>query len=483
MAGLKEKQSESKKIAIGSLLNLADEPSKKVLCSYSVTATYKTNLENMKAHNAPVLEACAQLLGFKVREAEKKLYKNQEILCDRMMLRIESLFDTNCDACSTVYRNELKDKPLLKCRLCMQGSHNCEKMNEKAAAFKELIEKGIFPPEGLWLCYECDRKNDLSLQPPLKLSKTRSSQSSSEGILDPIKEHDEEGEEHITSEEDRESPRRNRDDNLNDEQTKTESVVCREYVMRRCPHGLTGKRLINGKDCPHLHPKRCRYYSDFGDDKQRGCKKGENCNFFHPKLCRNSVATRTCFHKDCGFHHLKGTARKTVGATNAGIDRFQPLQQQQYQQQQQRGVRRPDFSQARGQWPPLSSTEPDKMGSLNSVNTAYPPTVDNWRPTRTRKDSYSEREREGAFLEKLLENLKNGIISEMDSKLTKLRDEIPTLIQETQSRSRQLSSQSQLQAPPPQGQVRPPFPMTAPMQPFQLPHQMSLHPNYAGSCY
>jgi hypothetical protein len=123
------------------------------------------------------------------------------------------------------------------------------------------------------------------------------------------------------------------------------------------------------------------------------------------------------------------------------------------------------------------------MGSLQSIYTPYPPTVDNQHhQRRPRKDSASERD--SAFLEKLLENLKNGIIEQMDSKMTELRNQIPTIIQETQDqqRSRRASSQGlpQMMAQnvshiPSMGtQVQQPPPMALPM---------SFNPNYLGSCF
>ena len=78
---------DAKKVVLGSLLNNADATSKKVISSYNFNASYKANLDKIKAHNATALEACASYLGFKVRDGDKKLYKNQEILCDRLIFK------------------------------------------------------------------------------------------------------------------------------------------------------------------------------------------------------------------------------------------------------------------------------------------------------------------------------------------------------------------------------------------------------------
>ena len=88
---------DAKKLVIGGLINEADALTQRVLKSYNPSALYKVNLEKMKAHNAAYLESCAQFLGFTVRDNDQKLYQNQTILCDRMILKIESLFDIHCD--------------------------------------------------------------------------------------------------------------------------------------------------------------------------------------------------------------------------------------------------------------------------------------------------------------------------------------------------------------------------------------------------
>ncbi len=104
----KSEEIDSKMLVLGGLLNNADPSSKKVITSYNFKVSYKTNLEKMKAHGAPTLEACAKYLGFTVRDQEdKKLYQNQTMLCDRMILKIESLFDIHCDECNTKYKNQL----------------------------------------------------------------------------------------------------------------------------------------------------------------------------------------------------------------------------------------------------------------------------------------------------------------------------------------------------------------------------------------
>ena len=481
----KKDDKDTKMLVLGGLMNKADPASKKVISTYSFAVSYKTNLEKMKAHGATELEACAKYLGFVVRDQDdKKLYQNKAILCDRMILKIESLFDILCDECNKEYRNQLEDVPLLKCRLCLQGSHNCDEMTAKAKALNELSEKGLLPSGSRWLCHECDKKNENDLKPPNnKVKKNATSGNTSEGQLEQIPEegeqNGEDGYDEGDDENDRDSPRRNRENGKISEKSTKQGTICKDYTMRRCPHGLTGKRVHNGKVCPYKHPRRCRYFSSFGNDKKRGCKRGKDCNFFHPKLCRNSVTTRTCLNEECTFHHLKGTARKTVAQANGSKTIPQGRPPIPPQSQFRLRPKTQDFNIHRENWPSLGQ-DLEKMGSLNSINTAYPPTIDNprARPQRLRKESTSEKEL--AFLEKLLENMKDGILSQMDSKMAELREQIPALIQQ-EARSRQPSGQgppsTQMMLPPMQHPQ--PMPMGQPQTQIQLP----LMANYQGSYY
>ncbi len=111
------------KVAIGGLVNIADTHAKKVLSSYNPAQSYNTNLNNIvKRCNAQQLESCATIFGLKVRSddgKETKLYRNQELLADRIILKIESLFEAECSDCNSMYQNTVDSVPLFTCRLCL----------------------------------------------------------------------------------------------------------------------------------------------------------------------------------------------------------------------------------------------------------------------------------------------------------------------------------------------------------------------------
>ena len=88
------------------------------------------------------------------------------MLADRILLKVESLFETQCSDCNDKYQNKLGDTPLLTCILCLQGSHDCDPIRTKTVAMGETKPVGVS-----WLCFECFAKNNLALDPPQKQQK------------------------------------------------------------------------------------------------------------------------------------------------------------------------------------------------------------------------------------------------------------------------------------------------------------------------
>ena len=398
---------EHQKAVIGSLLDKADAQAKKVISAYSPLVAYKVNMQNLGRFNADHVEAAAVFLGFNVRADSKKLYKNLKILRDRVILKIESLFESTCIDCGETYSNKLSDTPPMICHLCLQGSHNCDKVQEK-------IKSSPRPSGTVWLCSGCFEKNDLTLMPKYNASAVQQE--------DIIEEEDEEDPE---EEGDRVSPRRDRH-SLHD--PGPQGVICEAYKRRECKHGLTGKRLINGKPCPNRHPPRCFRWCKHGENKRLGCDKGSECPYFHPKLCKNSVLKRFCPNRDCTFHHLKHTRRP----------KDQPPLPPRKQTPKQ--VPKQPFDPRFSSLPRGSAIPPrfrwDSVSTLNGGN--YAPTVDkNTKPdTRPRERKLStksvanDRDQTNAFLVQFLENMKEGIVLQLSEKMTEFQDAIPLMIRD-----------------------------------------------------
>ena len=419
--------SELHKVVIGDLLNKADFMAKKVVSAYNADVLYNTNLQNLKKFDATHLEATATFLGFTVRgEENKKLYKNLKVLCDRIILKIESLFETGCNDCGETYRNKLEDTPLLTCQLCNQGSHNCAKIQERFDALNEVPETlrliGM-----VWLCFGCLKKNNLAFTLPTNPSDPPSNRESDEDDPEPPAE----------TEGERVSPRRNREN-----QPEIRSEICAAYKARNCPHGLTGKKLINGIPCDKKHPPRCFRYCKHGDNKRLGCVKGRDCKYFHPKLCRDSVTKRECLNKDCNFNHLKFTRRRKEEVHKDSI-----------------------------QVTKKATGRKMRFDSVASLTTPYPPTVNQTYASVSRHAQPAAVEEPNSFLLQLLENMKEGIICQVSEKIADLQSSLPSMVQE-QLRQSVPFTQRMLPAQPLQS-------MTCP-QTAQLPHTQSFPAQYPG---
>ena len=81
--------------------------------------------------------------------------------------------------------------------------------------------------------------------------------------------------------------------------------ICSYYRKGRCRHGISGRKLVFGKECKFLHPKKCIKYCRYGNDLYQGCQG--SCGLFHPMLCFNSIQYKMCNNRECTFQHLTGT--------------------------------------------------------------------------------------------------------------------------------------------------------------------------------
>ena len=85
-------------------------------------------------------------------------------------------------------------------------------------------------------------------------------------------------------------------------------TVCNKLKFGTCPHGVTGKTLVNGKKCDFTHPKLCKKYTKNGPHGRFGCN-GSGCDLFHPMLCNDSVRNKKCHKPNCKLYHLRWTER------------------------------------------------------------------------------------------------------------------------------------------------------------------------------
>ena len=399
------------KCDLGNLLSGADALSRKVISAYDPVASHKMNIDKISKFDATHLEQAAVYLGFTVRDADnKKMYQNQNILCDRMVLKIESFFETTCEDCGEKYTNKLTDSPPISCRLCLQGSHNCARVTERVDAYKKLCDEGKALVGLLWICHGCSEKNNPSLLFSKEQSKPGASNAKTGKTDDGVASGS-----NVTTDPTaslystiaaKDPPAKDPAPSL---------PVCEAYLKMNCPHGRTGKKLINGVACSKAHPPRCfRYckYGAHGAGSPMGCKNGDKCKYMHPKLCRDSVNKRVCLNSDCKFFHLKFTRRKGTQQSND--------EQSSNRSRNQQPNRRTRFD---------STASSKEKGRSQTPSKKYTMTKSVKKPATTEEPSD-----ENSFLYKLLENMQKGIIAQLSTEMSELRLSIPGLVRDNVQR-------------------------------------------------
>ena len=101
----------------------------------------------------------------------------------------------------------------------------------------------------------------------------------------------------------------------------TTAAVCNKLKLGTCPHGITGKTLVNGKKCDFAHPKLCKKYTKNGLHGKFGCN-GFGCDLLHPMLCNDSVRNRKCHNPNCKLYHLRWTERDTNRKPRGGQSNY-----------------------------------------------------------------------------------------------------------------------------------------------------------------
>ena len=309
---------------VGKLLSLADETSKTVLTAFDSSKDRTANVKVLggSKFQTITLDTCATFLGIPVTDDKgARLFSNKPALAMRIVLEIESHFPAMCSDCSEEYSIELNstETPALRCFLCFQGSHGCPQFTDKFATLPPVSDQ----PSGMvWLCSSCKSVNN-----PIKTKQPKSRTGvNTNGSLPPSVVQTPGNSGLQTPATPTTDPGANHEPNLlsdhslcpeelsrklarvkNDQDQN--NTVCDNFKIGKCPHGVSGRTIHNGTTCPKKHPKRCRKYMRFGNDKKKGCSRGTDCESYHPKHCKSSLSQRKCFNQNCCLVHLCGTQR------------------------------------------------------------------------------------------------------------------------------------------------------------------------------
>ena len=285
----------------------ASDEVKRLIKGYDPEEKHDANLKSILKCSTPTLEVAAVYLGGKPRdEANQVKYKSRETLADWLIMAIEGLFPQHCVACDTSYTIQRGDTPRFRCAYCWGGSHDCDQITSQPT----MKVRGF-----MWVCWECMKKNELETftegdeeDPPLSAAST--AQLHRKFSYPEVKDDN-------TSGEPGDDESNTRQKKKNEIRTDSGAVkledVCDLYLQKRCRHGWSGNKKVQGVTCTKKHPPLCRKFTSYGTTRRQGCQKGSDCRFFHPPLCKNSEIKRQCFNPNCRNTHLKFTDRVRSG--------------------------------------------------------------------------------------------------------------------------------------------------------------------------
>lgn len=268
------------------------------LRAYKLKSTQKSNETALNKFSKDVLINTLNFLNVK-----DPIWKNchKPDILNELICRIQNLLVDVCHVCNEQFATGIDDKSYLQCELCGQSFHQpClesllgDRFNEDMT--KQDVQKILNPLNLNGLHYLCNFCSTNTIPETKMTNKVTVSKNSNQNTqLATISEtHHNDKVVDLTNE----VPWKERED------------VCKRFLESRCPHGITGKRVTDGKTCDKFHPKVCKAYRKGGNNSRYGCSKGDDCDYFHPEMCPNSLNSHTCFELNCKFvWHLPHTAR------------------------------------------------------------------------------------------------------------------------------------------------------------------------------
>ena len=297
-----------------------------VISSYTIGQPDNEIRKKLDKLLLPPLKDAAAYLGLTV-DGEKLKYKKDIITA--IIQRIETLLRDLCGVCGEYYNNKITDEPNFKCLICQQGCHQpC--FDEMNTLLKDT--KGEAKNAFHFICTRCYSNYDSATttkekSTPTKKGATTPAQQQQHAPQPPDDQQSHPKPPAIQQQQPNEhnlpqptvdqpshpplsAPQQNphQAPPIQQNQQEVRPQICNKYRRRECPHGASGKNLIDGKQCEYSHPRRCRRYCHNGTHPKFGCTKPD-CEQLHPKLCKYSQRNRVCTNLDCKFTHLKFTRR------------------------------------------------------------------------------------------------------------------------------------------------------------------------------
>jgi len=319
MAGTSKKNdSENMKVIIGKLIEKADQIIRPVISVFDCFQTRQTNIQKLNKFNVPPLESCAEFLGISLVDKEGNKLFVKSSLVDRIYLGLMALMPAKCGECSDEYTidHDPEHPPFFSCFRCFKGSHDCERNRE----LHQTLSTMNTPSGFVWLCDTCHAIVD-----PIEPRKQRSRLTSTSGNSTPSGNQILDNSSNLSnivlkgvlsstnnasSQAVNSTSTNSVTSETNISETRSSVGICPRFLDWKCPHGISGKKQIDGICCSLRHLRVCNQFRMSGSTGRKGCKKGKNCSFFHPEICNTLSSTGSCVKKGCSKFHPHSSRRK-----------------------------------------------------------------------------------------------------------------------------------------------------------------------------
>ena len=264
VSNIRKNDSENIKVIIGKLIEKADVSIRPVISAFDCFQSRSTNIQRLSQPTIKVgvLEQCAEFLGIKLADQDGFKIFNKSSLVNRIYLGFMALMPAKCGECGDDYviDHEPDVQPFFSCFRCFKGSHHCDRNKLLHQTLSEMNTPSGF----VWLCDTCHEIVD-----PIEPRKQKSRHQSTSEIASADNQSEESsGDASKFSSSSLFSSTQAPIINLSSAADSAPSTsqgpanVCQNFLNWSCPHGISGKKKINGKTCNLTHPRArgCNQY-------------------------------------------------------------------------------------------------------------------------------------------------------------------------------------------------------------------------------
>ena len=305
--------SENIEVIIWKLIDKADNAIRPVISVFDRSQKRETNIQRLTKFKVDILESCAEFLGIPLADKDNFKIYTRDTLAKRIYFAFMALMPAKCGECSNVYTIEHDSEypPFFSCFRCFKGSHDCERNRELHQALSTMNTPSGF----VWLCDTCHGIVD-----PIDPRKQRSrhvseNKTPSENVTAESSDMSNLALQSALSSTQYPPPQNQNSSEISDSERRPLADTCPRFLNWNCPHGISGKKLIDGQRCSLKHLRVCNEFRVFGSTGRRGCKR-QNCRYFHPKVCSALSDTGTCVKRNCPNFHPRSSRKKRSESRN-----------------------------------------------------------------------------------------------------------------------------------------------------------------------